>query len=304
MSKKNILITGASGLIGKHLTELLIQKGHQVSHLGRRKSTGSVPSYVWDVNKGTLDLNALKGIDTIIHLAGAGIADKPWTKERKREILESRTQSTQLLHKALQHNPHTVQTFISASAIGYYGFEASDKTFTEDSEAGNDFLASVTRQWEEEVEKLKTLSLRVAKIRIGIVLSTEGGALKPMLLPIKYFVGSPLGLGKQWMSWIHMDDLCSMFIHMVENGNLDGVYNATSPTAVTNAEFTKAIAAVLKRPIWLPKVPEFVLNVLLGEMASLITQGSKVSSNKIQKSGFVFQYPTLQSALENLLAKR
>lgn len=298
------MITGASGLIGKRLTELLLQKGHQVSHLGRKKSNGLVPSYVWDVKGGTIDINALKGIDTIIHLAGAGIADKPWTKERKREILESRTQSTQLLHKTLQQNPNSVKAFISASAIGYYGFEASDKTFTENSEAGNDFLASVTRQWEEEVEKLKTLPLRVAKIRIGIVLSTEGGALKPMLLPIKYFVGSPLGSGKQWMSWIHMDDLCAMFIHIAENEKLDGVYNATSPTAATNAEFTKAIAAVLKRPIWLPKVPEFVLTILLGEMASLITQGSKVSSKKIQESGFVFQYPTLEGALENLLAKR
>jgi len=298
------LITGASGLIGKRLTELLLQKGHQVSHLGRKKSNGLVPSYVWDVKGGTIDINALKGIDTIIHLAGAGIADKPWTKERKREILESRTQSTQLLHKTLQQNPNSVKAFISASAIGYYGFEASDKTFTENSEAGIDFLASVTRQWEEEVEKLKTLSLRVAKIRIGIVLSTEGGALKPMLLPIKYFVGSPLGSGKQWMSWIHMDDLCAMFIHIAENEKLDGVYNATSPTASTNAEFTKAVAAVLKRPIWLPNVPEFVLTILLGEMASLITQGSKVSSKKIQESGFVFQYPTLEGALENLLAKR
>ena len=298
------MITGASGLIGKRLTELLVQKGHHVSHLGRKQSVGSVPSYVWDVKNGKLDINALKGIDTIIHLAGAGIADKPWTNERKTEILESRTQSTQLLYKTLQQNPHTVQTFISASAIGYYGFEASEKMFTEDSEAGNDFLASVTRKWEEEVDTLKVLSLRIAKIRIGIVLSTDGGALKPMIIPIKYFVGSPLGSGKQWMSWIHIDDLCSMFIYAGENENLDGVYNATSPTAATNAEFTKAIAKVLKRPIWLPKVPEFFLTILLGEMASLITQGSKVSSKKIQESGFVFQYPTLQSALENLLAKR
>ena len=298
------MITGASGLIGKRLTELLVQKGHQVSHLGRKQSVGSVPSYVWDVKNGKLDINALKGIDTIIHLAGAGIADKPWTNERKTEILESRTQSTQLLYKTLQQNPHTVQTFISASAIGYYGFEASEKMFTEDSEAGNDFLASVTRKWEEEVDTLKVLSLRVAKIRIGIVLSTDGGALKPMIIPIKYFVGSPLGSGKQWMSWIHIDDLCSMFIYAGENENLDGVYNATSPTAATNAEFTNAIAKVLKRPIWLPKVPEFVLTILLGEMASLITQGSRVSSKKIQESGFVFQYPTLQSALENLLVKR
>lgn len=301
--KKNILITGATGLIGKRLTELLLQKGHQVSHLGRKSSSGPVPSFVWDVEKGLLDTTAFTGIDTIIHLAGAGIADKPWTKKRKEEILKSRTRSTQLLAEELKKNS-SVRSFISASAVGYYGFKEGDTTFTEESVPGNDFLAVVTRSWEEEVDKLMGLNRRVAKVRIGVVLSEKGGALKPMLLPIKYFVGSPLGSGKQYMSWIHIDDLCNMFIHLVENEQLAGVYNGAGPHPATNAEFTKAIARVLKRPLLLPAVPTLVLNLLLGEMATLITQGCKVSSEKIQRSGFVFQYPELSAALENLLSKR
>lgn len=304
MSKKNILITGATGLIGSRLTELLLQKGHQVSHLGRKSVSSSIPSFLWDVEKGTLDVNALTGIDTIIHLAGAGIADKPWTKKRKEEILKSRTRSTQLLLAELRKKNLSVKSFISASAVGYYGFEEGDVICTEQSAPGNDFLARVTRSWEEEVDKLNELNLRVAKVRIGVVLSEKGGALKPMLLPIKYFVGSPLGSGKQYMSWIHIDDLCNMFIHLVENEQLVGVYNGVGPNPVNNAEFTEAIARVLKRPLLLPAVPAFILNVLLGEMATLITQGCKASSEKIQQSGFTFQYPQLLAALENLLSKR
>lgn len=304
MSKKNILITGATGLIGSRLTELLLQKGHQVSHLGRKPSSGAVPSFVWDVEKGVLDTNALNGVDTIIHLAGAGIADKPWTKKRKEEILNSRTHSTQLLVKELRKKNATVKSLISASAVGYYGFQEGDKAFTEESEPGDDFLAVVTRKWEQEVDKLKELNLRVASVRIGVVLSEKGGALKPMLLPIKYFVGSPLASGKQYMSWIHIDDLCHMFIHLVENEHLAGVYNGVGPHPATNAEFTQAIARVLKRPLLLPAIPAFVLNLLLGEMATLITKGCKVSSEKILQTGFVFQYPQLSIALENLLGKR
>lgn len=272
--------------------------------MGRKSSNGPIPSFVWDVEKGTLDTTAFTGIDTIIHLAGAGIADKPWTKKRKEEILRSRTRSTQLLVGELRKKNSSVSSFISASAVGYYGFQVEDGTFIEDNAPGNDFLAMVTRNWEEEVDKLKDLNLRVAKIRIGVVLSEKGGALKPMLLPIKYFVGSPLGSGKQYMSWIHIDDLCRLFIHLVENEHLAGVYNGVGPHPVTNAAFTQAIASVLKKPLLLPAVPTFVLNLLLGEMATLITQGCKVSSEKIERTGFVFQYPELSAALENLLSKR
>lgn len=303
MTKKNILITGASGLIGSRLTELLIKKGHTVSHLGRKAKTGSVPSFVWDVEKGTFDPQALVGVNSIIHLAGAGIADKPWSEERKKEILESRTHSTQLLFKELSKGNHSVSSIVAASAVGYYGFGQTQTEFTEESAAGDDFLATVTRLWEEEINKLSTLGLSIAKVRIGIVLSEKGGALKPMILPVKLFVGSPLGSGKQMLSWIHLDDLCSMFIHLVENDQLSGAFNGTGPYAVSNKEFTKAIAKELGRPMFLPNVPSFILKLLVGEMADLILQGSVASSKKIQNTGFTFQFHSLEAALKNLLHK-
>jgi uncharacterized protein len=303
LATKNILITGASGLIGQRLTECLLQKGHRVSHLGRKVHEGTIPSYTWDVPKRWIDPRALQQTDAIIHLAGAGIADKPWTPQRKKEILESRTHSTQLLYSELAKQQHSVKTMVSASAIGYYGFGGGDEVFTEASEPGTDFLASVTKQWETEVDALEKLSLRVVKIRIGIVLSENGGALKPMIVPVKLFVGSPLGTGRQYLSWIHIDDLCNLFIHAVENESMNGAYNGVAPTPATNAAFTKAIAHVLQRPLWLPNVPAFVLKVLLGEMAALVLEGSFVSAEKVQHTNFQFQYPELQGALRNLLKR-
>lgn len=304
MTKKNILITGASGLIGKRLTELLLEKGHSVAHLGRSSKKGAIPSFVWNVEQKQIDTKALEGIDTIIHLAGAGIADKRWTDKRKQEILESRTQSTALLYTALKSQAHQVKHFISASAIGYYGFDLKGELFDEQSAPGTDYLASVTRQWEEAINKLNELPLRVAKLRIGIVLSDKGGALAPMVIPVKLFVGSPLASGKQMLSWIHIDDLCNMFIHLVENESLAGAYNGTGPYAVSNEDFTKAIGKQLNRPVFLPKVPAFLLRLILGEMANLIIYGSNVSSKKIQASGYQFQYDTLEKSLSNLLDKK
>jgi uncharacterized protein len=297
----NILITGASGLIGTRLTELLLQKGYRVSHLGRKAKSGNVPSFVWDVGKQTMDEKALKDIGTIIHLAGAGIADKRWTASRKKEIVDSRVNATKFLFTALSKGEHSVKNFISASAIGYYGFGWGDEVFTEESQAGSDYLATVTKAWEEEVDKLNSLSLRVAKLRIGIVLSEKGGALKSMVAPIQYFAGAHLGSGQQQISWIHIDDLCSMFIHLLENENLRGAFNATGPYAISNAELTKQIANAIHKPLFLPNIPAFVLKAILGEMADMVVRGSTVSSRKIQESGFQFQFPNLTDALSNLL---
>lgn len=297
-------MTGASGLVGKRLTGLLLQKGYQVSHLGRSKREGVVTSFVWDIDKGILDPQALDGVGAIIHLAGAGVADKRWTTPRKREILESRTKSTALLFKTLKNEEHTVTSFVSASAIGYYGFSLSDEVFTEESKPGSDYLAQVTRQWEEEVEKISSLSIRVVKLRIGIVLSEKGGALAEMVKPIKLGVGSPLGNGKQSLTWIHLDDLCEMFIKAVEDSSMNGTYNAVGPEWVTNAEMTKAIANVLNKPLWLPPIPGFVLKIVLGEMADLVIYGSKISPGKIQKTGFNFKFTKLEEALRDLLLKR
>lgn len=297
----HILITGASGLIGTRLTELLLQKGYRVSHLGRSAKGHKVPSFVWDVNSERIDEKAFENVDTIIHLAGAGIADKRWTTTRKKEILQSRLNSTKLLFNILSRTKHSVKNFISASAIGYYGFGLKDELFTEESSSGNDYLAMVTKAWEDEVEKFNTLNLRVAKLRIGIVLSEKGGALKSMIMPIQYFVGAPLGSGNQSISWIHLDDLCAMFIHIAEKDFLKGAFNGSGPYAVTNTTLTVQIAKALKRPLLLPKIPAWVLKLILGEMADMVVQGSNVSSEKIQKAGFTFQFSNLDLALRDLL---
>lgn len=298
---QKILVTGASGLVGSRLTEMLLEKGHHVSHLGRSKKTGSIPSFVWNVENKFIDLQALDGVDTIIHLAGAGIADQRWTAQRKKEILESRTHSTQLLVDTLKNQRHTVKTFVGASAIGYYGFGQGEEVFTEESKAGSGFLADVTREWEEQTNTIATLGLRLVKLRIGIVLSEKGGALAEMAKPIRFGVGAPLGSGKQYLSWIHIDDLCAMFIKAAEDQSLHGAYNGVGTNWVTNAELTKAIAHILNRPLWLPNIPTFVMNLILGEMAGMVLNGSKVSSAKIQKTGYQFKYLELNEALKSLL---
>ncbi len=298
---KKILITGASGLVGKRLTELLLQKGYQVFHLGRSNKGGSVPTFLWDVEKQVIDSAALANVDTVIHLAGAGVADKRWTTDRKKEILESRTKSTALLFEVLKTEEHHVTTFISASAVGYYGFGLSDEVFTEESKSGSDFLAKVTRQWEEEVDQIRLLGIRVVKLRIGIVLSEKGGALTEMAKPIRLGVGSALGTGKQYLTWIHLDDLCEMFIKAAEDQLIHGPYNAVGSEWVTNLEMTKSIAKVLKKPLWLPPVPGFVLKMILGEMADMVLNGSKISAEKIQKAGFKFRFTKLDEALKDLL---
>ena len=300
---KKILITGASGLIGTRLTELLMQKGFQVSHLGRSKKSGAVPSFVWDVDKGELDQQALEGVDTIIHLAGAGVADKRWTESRKREILGSRIKSSTLLYKVLSGTNHSVKAMVSASAIGYYGFGFGEEVFTEENAAGNDYLAQVTKQWEAAVDKISMLNIRVAKLRIGIVLSDKGGALVEMAKPIRLGVGAALGSGKQYMSWIHLDDLCEMFIKAVEDESMHGAYNAVTGDYVTNKELTKLIAQTLKKPLLLPNIPEFVMRIIVGEMAVIVVNGSKISAEKIKKTGFVFMYTNLDQALEKLLKR-
>jgi len=298
---QNILITGASGLIGSRLTELLLAKGHSVVHLGRHKKTGGVTSFVWNVDSGVIESGALNGVTTIIHLAGAGVADKRWTKKRKNEILVSRTRSSEVLFEALQKGDHAVTSVISASAIGYYGFTDNEKIYKEDSLPGTDFLAQVTRQWEDAVDHIKTLSIRIVKLRIGIVLSEQGGALKEMAAPVKLFAGAPLGSGDQYISWIHLDDLCNMFIKAVEDKHMQGAYNAVGPYPVTNRDLTKAIAATLHKPLLLPSIPGAAIKLLLGEMGNLVLYGSKVSSEKIQHEGFKLQYTDLNSALKNLL---
>jgi uncharacterized protein len=298
--KKTVLITGASGLIGTRLTELLLQRGDSVIHLSRSKPDSTVPGFVWDIRNQKIDQDALHGVDTIVHLAGAGVADKRWTTARKREILESRTLSTKLLADELKRSKHSVRSFVCVSAIGYYGFN-EDEILTEERPPGNDFLANVTRQWEQQADAVKASGVRVVKLRTGVVLSEKGGALKEMSMPVKFFAGAPLGSGQQFVSWIHIDDLCGIFMKAIDDFSMQGVYNAVAPQPVTNREMTKAIGKVLHKPVFLPPVPGFVLKLILGEMAEIVINGSKVSAEKIQRAGYTFRFIRVEDALKDLL---
>lgn len=299
---KTILITGGTGLVGTRMTEILLEKGHKVKYLSRSAGVkNGIECFSWDIKEGTIDQNAFNGVDAIIHLAGAGVADKKWTSERKREILESRTKSTQLLKTTLASIQHNVKSFVSASAVGYYGWDTGGVLVKEGSRFGDDFLATVTKAWEEEADQITALGIRTVKLRIGIVFSQKGGALYEIAKPVKLGVGAPLGSGDQYMSWIHIDDLCNMFIYAVENTSIEGVYNAVGPDPETNKTITKAVAEVLGKPCFLPNVPAFVLKMILGKRAALVLGGSRVSSEKIVTTGFNFQYPELKLALTDLL---
>jgi uncharacterized protein (TIGR01777 family) len=299
---KKILITGASGLIGTRLTELLQQKQYEVVHVGRGKKKGPVTSFSWDINKNFIEPGALTGVDAIVHLAGAGVVDKRWTEKRKEEILDSRTQSTRLLYDELKKGHHNIKCFVCASGVGYYGVEDNGLMLDESDEPGDDFLADVTRQWEAEADRISEL-MRVCKLRIGFVLSDRAGALPELARPIKWLIGSPLGTGKQFINWIHIDDLCGVFIKMIEDDSMHGPYNGVAPGPVTNREFTKAVASVLEKPLFLPAVPAFVLNILIGEMAYIILKGGAVSGEKIRQAGYVFKFTDPKEALVDLLKK-
>ncbi|UII28475.1 TIGR01777 family oxidoreductase [Fulvivirga maritima] len=296
-----VLITGGTGLIGGRLTELLQQKNYTVKYLSRNpKKVKNIEAYAWDVNAHTIDEACLQGTDYIINLAGAGIADERWNKERKKILLESRTRSTALLKDLLRDHEHQVKAVVSASAIGYYGYDSGGVMKREESRFGDDFLATVTKAWEAEADLIADLGIKVSKIRVGLVLTPKGGALEKLMIPAKFGLNAPLGSGDQYMSWIHIDDLCHQFIYAMEN-QLIGPYNGVAPNPVTNKEFTKTTSSVLHKPAFLPPVPAFMLKLILGEMASMLLGGSRVSSEKIEEKGFQFQYPQLRSALEDLI---
>ena len=299
---KKVLITGGSGLIGSRLTTLLQQRGYQVALLSRNpeEKDKAVKIYKWDLSNNYIDPEALSGTKYIVHLAGAGVADEAWTGERKNTILKSRTETVDLLYEALTKTGEKPDAFISASGIGIYGAYAGSTLKTEESTHGTDFLAEVSKAWESAADKVKTLGIREVKLRIGIVLSTDGGALKELIKPIKLGAGAPLGSGEQMMSWIHIDDLCRMIIFCMEN-KLEGPFNAVAPQPVSNKEFTQTAAKAVGMPLILPKVPAFAMKLLLGERASMVLGGANVSAQKIVKEGFSFSYPDLDTALNSLL---
>jgi uncharacterized protein len=299
---ENILITGGTGLVGTHLTALLRKKGYHISYLSRRKQTlADIQVYEWDIAKGTIETEAIAKADYIIHLAGAGVADKLWSAAYKKEIYDSRVLSTKLLVEKLATVPNKCQAFIQASAIGYYGLDTQERWIEENAPAGTDFLAQVTHDWEQAAGAIVGLNIRHALIRIGVVLCEEGGALPKLSLPVKMFVGAAVGAGTQYISWIHIEDLCEMFAKAIENEAWQGAYNASAPNPVTNLEMTKAIGKVLSRPVFLPNVPAFVLRMGMGEMANIVLGGNRTSCQKAEKAGFKFVYPQIEAALRSLL---
>lgn len=299
MNQKSILLTGGTGLIGKTLTAQLLAKGYQVSHLSRTPGNDPrVKTFLWDVHKGEIDAHCIDGVDIVIHLAGAGIADSRWTDERKKEIIESRTKSIGLVYQLLRTKKHNVNTIISASAIGYYS-DRGDELLTEDSPPNNDFMGRCCVEWEAVVDEAEKLNLRVVKFRTGVVL-TNGGALKQMALPVKLYVGSPMGSGKQWVPWIHWQDVVDMYLFAIENQSFTGVYNMVAPNPVTNKQLVHSIAKQLHKPLWVPNVPAFLLKLLLGEMSTIVLGSTKVSPQKIEDAGFSFKYPDITSALKEI----
>ena len=263
----HILITGGTGLIGSRLTELLLRKGYNVAHLTRSK-TGNEPvkTYRWQISKNVIEPGAIENAEYIIHLAGANLATR-WTESRKEIILKSRTDSSYLLFQKLQLMPHKVKAFIAASGINYYGANKGDILMTEDSPPGDDFLAYVCREWENTVKKIDKLNVRRVQFRMGVVLSNNGGAFPKLMMPVKFGFGAPVGSGSQYMSWIHIDDLCNMYIKSIEDNNMQGVYNASAPEPVTNKEFTRKAAKIAHRPFFMPSVPSSMVKLALGEMA-------------------------------------
>ncbi|WP_066833666.1 TIGR01777 family oxidoreductase [Rufibacter ruber] len=302
MSQK-ILIAGGTGLLGTRLSEMLIDSGYEVAHLSRTPGKHAhYKTFKWDIAQGYIDEKAMKYPDYIINLAGNSVAGEKWTAARKKAILSSRLQSTNLLCKYLQETSHHVKGFVASSAVGIYG-NSGERLMLEESSYGSDFLAEVCKHWENASWQVHHLGIRTVIFRIGIVLSNKGGALPQIARPVKMMAGSPLGSGKQYMSWIHIDDMCRLFIKAIEDPQFTGVYNAVAPNPVTNEELTRTLAKVMHKPMMLPNVPAFGLKLMLGEMSEVILNSNLVSANKVLQTGFTFEYNQIQEALESLYDK-
>lgn len=295
----SLIVTGGSGFIGAPLSAALLEKGHALTLLTRRappdSNTGTKRWLQW--TPGTLrDWDeAVDGADGVINLAGEPIVNNRWSPAQRRRLEKSRIDSTHSLVQACAKAKVKPKFLINASAVGYYG-PRGDEVITENMPAGEDFLARLCRDWEEEAKKAEALDLRVVRLRIGIVLGPGGGALKKMVFPFKFFVGGPLGSGQQWLSWIHLEDLVRLLVLLVESPQARGPFNATAPNPVRNKEFSQALGKLLHRPSWMP-VPGFALKLALGERADMLLTGQRVIPAAAEKLGFKFRYPELSEAL-------
>lgn len=291
-------------MIGKVLTQFLKDAGHDVAILTRKVNPKlKVKQYQWDPRVHEIDSEALFNVDCIIHLAGANIAEKRWTKKRWEEMYSSRVASAEFLFEKVKEDQIPLKSFISSSAIGWYGADTSEQVFTEEAACADDILGDLSLAWEAAADSFSDIGCSVSKVRTGIVLTNGGGALPKMMKPILFGMGSPIGSGMQYMPWIHMDDLCAIYKQLLEQKLPAGVYNGVSPEHVTNKDLTRLLAKVLQRPLWLPNVPSFVLSLIFGKMAVILLNGSRVSADKLIEKGFQFKYPKTLAALEDVLNK-
>lgn len=302
-----VLITGGTGLVGRALTEMLLEKGYKVIILSRTSRRSNHPDLryaLWDIDRKTMDTTALQEADHIVHLAGANVAERRWTQRRKQEIVDSRVQSGQLLYERLRDTPNKVKKVISASATGYYG-PFKGQIFREEDPPADDFLGTTSEAWESSVRQIEQLGKKVIILRTGIVLSLQGGALREFYKPLRLGFAAIMGDGQQWVSWIHRQDLVRLYFNAIVNERLNGVYNAVSPNPVTNEELVLALARAAKGKSFVSiHIPAFALKLALGEMSIEVLKSVKVSSDKIQETGFLFSYPTIAGAVEQVLLKK
>jgi uncharacterized protein (TIGR01777 family) len=301
---KNVLLTGGSGFIGSYLTKVLIDNGFSVSVLSRsdRKNTDLITFYKWDLEHNYIDEEAVLKADYIVHLAGEGIVEKSWTPKRKKALLESRIQPIDLIYAVLKKNNKLLDAFISASAVGIYGAVTNEEICTEESPSENDFLGITCQKWEAASDKITSLGIRTVKIRTGIVLGRKDGFLKKLSPGFKAGFGTILGTGKQYLPWIHVEDLCNIYLKAIQDEQINGAYNATVLDNTSNETLSKTLANLYGYTIWLPKIPAFVLRLFLGEMSQVVLNGQRVSSEKIKQRGFKFRFKNLEAALSDCLS--
>ena len=299
---KTILITGASGLIGKRLTEILLEKGFIVRHLSRKNGDGIIPTFIWNIENMVIDVKAFENVDAIIHLAGINVGDKRWTASYKNEILNSRILSSDLLVKSVKETSNRIKTIVSASAIGYYG-NRSNEISNEDTKPAKDFFGKTCIAWEEAVRKAEEINIRTVQLRTGIVLSKNGGALTELIRPLKFFIKPIFYPGTQIYSWINIDDLCNTYIHSIENEKMNGAYNAVAPNTISYSVLLNEIALIMKRKVFPFPVFKWMLRIIIGKFADSLYQNINCSSKKLEATGFQFQFPEIKMALENLFRK-
>lgn len=300
----NVLIAGGSGLIGSRLSELLKARGYNVGHLSRRVRTDTLyPTYQWDIRNNKVDPAAFSQADYVINLAGESVAGGWWTPKRKKAIIESRVNSARLLREAMIAAPHLPKAYLSSAAMGYYG-DRGDQWLIESDGAGEGFLSESCAAWEKAIGEVAATGIRTAAFRIGLVLSSRGGALQKMLWSLYLFVAPYFGNGRQWYSWVHIDDICRFFIHAIENEAVQGIYNGSAPVPVTNRDFVKSLHKVYRKPSIMLPVPAFALRMVLGEMADVVLMSTRLSADKIKKTGFNFLYDQLEPALEDILFQK